>query len=562
MDDSRFDQLTRSLAISRRQALRGLVGAVGGGVLVAVGLGSAAARSCGAPGRICREHANCCSNVCGPKNRSGRRLCQCATAADCPAPSGPCTTATCAGGACGTAVAVGVACDDGNPCTTNDTCAADGQCRGTPVVCTAKDSCHDAGVCSQETGQCSHPSRPDGSGCNGGDACSTGDTCQAGRCVAGEAVVCDAQDECHVAGVCDPATGTCSNRNAPDGTGCGDDNACTTGDTCQAGVCRPGAPVTCPSPEVCQQSVSCNPQSGACDTTNKPDGTLCGANTACAHDICQSGQCVRDVPKPAGTACNDATSCTQSDACDGAGSCIGGNPVTCPPGDTCHGTATCDAATGLCGPNPILPGNCFIGGACRQAGDLDPDNPCRVCDPSLNQTAFSARPNETACDDGDRCTQGDTCQNGVCTAGTSAVCTPLDGCHVAGVCDPATGLCSNPDARDGAICNDGNPNTVGDHCQGGVCHGTKRFCPPSDPGCDAGYECVNQTCFQVVAFPCIACDNGVCNTCDNSLVGASGGNNYLCVFYNQGHSTFCDDNSDCPIGSACNTAYKACMNVC
>ncbi len=67
------------------------------------------------------------------------------------------------------------------------------------------------------------------------------------------------------------------------------------------------------------------------------------------------------------------------------------------------------------------------------------------------------------------------------------VCTALDACHVAGTCDPVTG-CHNPAAPDGTPCDDGNACTAHDGCQSGVCTGTPVSCPWTDechPGvCD------------------------------------------------------------------------------
>jgi len=57
-------------------------------------------------------------------------------------------------------------------------------------------------------------------------------------------------------------------------------------------------------------------------------------------------------------------------------------------------------------------------------------------------------------------------------------CTSLDQCHVAGTCDPGTGLCSNPNAADGTLCTDGNACTSGDACTGGTCSGTPVEPPP------------------------------------------------------------------------------------
>ena len=53
-------------------------------------------------------------------------------------------------------------------------------------------------------------------------------------------VTCTAQDQCHTAGTCNPASGSCSNPLKANGATCDDGNACTTGDACQAGACAPG----------------------------------------------------------------------------------------------------------------------------------------------------------------------------------------------------------------------------------------------------------------------------------------------------------------------------------
>ena len=127
-------------------------------------------------------------------------------------------------------------CDDGNPCTLNDTCSFN-NCSGSPVTCTASDQCHVAGVCDTQTGLCSNPPAPNGTACADGDACTQTDTCQAGACTGANPVVCAPLDQCHLAGVCDTATGLCSNPLAPDGTACDDGNSCSQGDQCRSGVC-------------------------------------------------------------------------------------------------------------------------------------------------------------------------------------------------------------------------------------------------------------------------------------------------------------------------------------
>src|SRR5262249_58081685 len=84
-------------------------------------------------------------------------------------------------------------------------------------------------------------------------------------------------------------------------------------------------------------------------------------------------------------------------------------------------------------------------------------------------------------DDNNDCTTGEACQAGTCRGGTNQVCTALDQCHVVGTCDPASGVCSNPNAPNGTTCNDGNACTTGEACQAGTCTGgTNKVCTPSE----------------------------------------------------------------------------------
>jgi hypothetical protein len=68
-----------------------------------------------------------------------------------------------------------------------------------------------------------------------------------------------------------------------------------------------------------------------------------------------------------------------------------------------------------------------------------------------------------ACNDGNACTQTDTCQAGACAGGNPVVC-PSDNCHNAGICNPANGACSAGTTKYNTACDDGNPCTSGDTC--------------------------------------------------------------------------------------------------
>src|SRR5205814_978672 len=148
-----------------------------------------------------------------------------------------------------------------------------GACVGTnPVVCPASDQCHTAGTCNPATGTCSNPAKPDGAPCNDGSTCTRSDACAAGACVGTNPVVCTASDQCHAAGTCNPATGACSNPAKADGAPCNDGSACTRTDSCVAGACVGTNPVVCTASDQCHTAGTCNPATGTCSNPTRPDG--------------------------------------------------------------------------------------------------------------------------------------------------------------------------------------------------------------------------------------------------------------------------------------------------
>ncbi len=108
-------------------------------------------------------------------------------------------------------------------------------------------------------------------------------------------------------------------------------------------------------------------------------------------------------------------------------------------------TATGDAAPSrLIGPGPVSALNHPVAVVVRT---------------TVATTGCTGAPNGTPCDDGNPCTVSDSCQSDVCTGGAPFVCLPSDACHLAGVCNPVTGSCSNP----AISCADSNPCTT-DSC--------------------------------------------------------------------------------------------------
>jgi len=116
----------------------------------------------------------------------------------------------------------------------------------------------------------------------------------------------------------------------------------------------------------------------------------------------------------------------------------------------------------------------------------------------------------TACDDGNRCTQTDTCQAGVCMGSNPITCVTDDPCRAgtAGICNPGTGVCAPPPAlADGTACDDGNRCTGGDHCQAGTClPGPTNVC--TDPSEPYYAPLVNLGSLRAVSFARDINDNG------------------------------------------------------
>lgn len=312
---------------------------------------------------------------------------ECALPADCPGADTDCRVRTCTAGVCGVQDLNGVACDlDGDACTV-DVCSG-GSCQpGVPMNCDDGVECT-IDVCDALTGGCLHDPAPAGTACGAGLSCDGAGACV--ECLT--AAECPGADTACRVRTC--SSGTCGFQDQ-DGAACDDANACTTGDVCVSGSCQGGLPVNCDDGQECTVD-SCDASTGACIYSPVADGTPCSDGSGCTvGDACLSGGCQPGLPAN----CDDGFSCT-SDACDSTG------PTT----------FSCSSS--------VVPGSCFIGGACWASGIPNPANPCQDCNPTSSATSWSNRPAGFACDaDGNGCTAGDACSGtGVCTTGPAVNC--------------------------------------------------------------------------------------------------------------------------------------------
>ncbi len=575
------------------------------------------------------------NNACSQVDTCASGTCEGSNPVVCEALDGCHTAGVCDGtnGKCSNPVkAEGSACNDANACTQVDSCSS-GACVGaTPVVCLALDGCHDVGLCDPSNGQCSNPQKANGKTCSDGDECTLNDACQAGVCAGSGLVVCPTPDMCHLAGSCNPSTGTCSNPAKTDGSTCTDGNHCTQTDTCVSGSCVGASPVVCNASDGCHIAGVCDPASGSCSNPAKSDASTCNDGDACTQlDACQVGVCVGTNPvvcsagdgchtvgtcdkqtgvcsNPAatdGTACQDGNSCTDNDTCVG-GTCKGGvNGCTCTvetAATVCDDSNACTADVCVltsgkwkCDHTPLNAVTCDDGNACTQTDTCvtgkctgyspvvcaSPDqcHTSATCNPSNGQCVYPEKSAGTTCDDGNACTQVDTCASGVCTGASPIVCIASDACHSAGVCNTVTGQCSNPQKTDGTVCNDGNACTQLDKCQTGVCTGQSPITCTASDNCHSAGICDTATgiCSNPAKADATACSDGnACTQTDTCVSGVcTGANPVVCGAVDACHTAgvcatatgVCSnpakpDNSTCDDGNACTLTDQCKTGAC
>ena len=245
---------------------------------------------------------------------------------------------------------------------------------------------------------------------------------------------------------------------------------------------------------------------------------------------------------------------------------------------TCDG-GQCVAADATDGTKCGAGGKCDEGGVCAK-GACKPTNPVNCndenicttdsCDP---KTGCSWVANSAACDDGDKCTAADVCENGQCKAGVAVVaektCGDGNPCTKA-ACDAQKG-CTNTPIADKSPCDDNDVCTKGEVCTQGQCSGGKAG------GCDDGKPCTNDICDPKSGGcswtgkqgpcddgdPCTAagtCKTGKCapgpakecddnNSCTKDTCDSKAGG---CVFSSAGAvGAACDDNSKCTTDTKC-----------
>ncbi|MGB0588113.1 MAG: hypothetical protein ACPGU1_00400 [Myxococcota bacterium] len=418
--------------------------------------------------------------------------------------------------------------DDADACNGVVTCES-GVCKvklSSLVICATPgaDSCG-AEVCNPETGSCDFVNHPNGAGCDDSDPCTVDDQCAAGNCVS-NALTCEA-GPCDT-GACIPGLGICQHTPTEDGTDCVGEAACSDGATCQAGLCVPSVDA-CPcgtdddcaaedDDDLCNGSMRCIQGRCAID----PETVVsCTADSVCAGASCDpaTGECtVEDVDD--GTACDDGDACTQADncvdgacvgeviTCDGDGPCV---IADCHPSSGCKTTfvgGACDNGDGCTALSGCLAGQCneLLPVLCESV-DVCID---LACDPEQGACVETA--NTALCNDGNPCTDGDVCAGGACV-GTDINCNDGNPCTV-GACSEGTCV-QDGSSFEAVLCDDGNGCTAGDRCVAGVCEGVES----AECQCGTDSDCESYDDDDVCTGTLICSDAGTCVVAEGTTVG-------------------------------------------
>lgn len=351
--------------------------------------------------------------------------CSCLADADCydgnPC-NGPQASTHCINNSC---VRTPMNCDDQNPCTA-DTCDPTLGCQHTPLPdntsCSAGDPCNGAWVCQNAACVSSTPPLSDGTPCDDGNSCNGLETCKNHVCTKGTP--------------------------QPDGTACTNGNPCDGTEVCQNQLCI--TIPNCDDHNPCTLD-SCDSLTG-CHHDTIANGTPCGSGDICSGaPTCQIGQCVSNQPLPDGTSCSDA--CHPGGKC-ASGTCNLGTEKNCDDHNPCT-VDSCDAALG-CVHDDVTDGT-----ACTPAGGGNGTGTCQqgrcrnqapaACNDNNPCTTDALDPVvgcvHTMVADGTECSKSavknlckaiNTCQAGICTAGSAPSCNDGNAC-TQDKCDPALG---------------------------------------------------------------------------------------------------------------------------
>ena len=346
--------------------------------------------------------------------------------------------------------------------------------------CSTGFDCEDGDPCTTHLctdGGCVFDHFATGSACDDESPCTVDDRCNSDGACTGDYRQCEDSNGC-TADSCEAISGECLFVQAPDGTACHDGSKCTADDICLAGVCA-------------GEVVVCEDDDGA----------------DCLYPTCnsQTGDCTAQEAHPAGHPCSDGNPCTEADKCGVDGECAPGAPHQCTAQNPCK-EAWCneeaEANENPCVAQWLEAGtDCDDGDACTNGDScaLDGDGPGLKCGGSPLECKDGLVCTADYCDEEQGCIFDSTVKEGLLCVGVDSVC----GTCAAGECVADPGLCDDGNActadtcetggecqhlaLSDVPCDDGDVCTMGDHCTAGEC-----LAVPMD--CDDGDVCTEDSC--------------------------------------------------------------------
>lgn len=218
-----------------------------------------------------------------------------------------------------------------------------------------------------------------------------------------------------------------------------------------------------------------SPGNFSCNTLGQPptkcrhhikEGMECAQYKYCPVDMC----IINDVECPNRTQCEEVGDCDPKD-----GWChykYKPNGLPCDDGvyytfgDKCH-DGICDGIVDYCikyNVSCVPQSVCLLGGTCNSVS---------------GRCVYKKVPDGTKCDDHREYTVEDRCSKGLCLGKVvnlcverGVICETPNECYDVGVCDPLTGMCSDPiPAEDNRRCDDKDPSTINETCIDGLCLG-------------------------------------------------------------------------------------------
>jgi hypothetical protein len=410
------------------------------------------------------------------------------------------------------------ACDDKNPCTSNDKCGA-GVCSGVGKSCNDDNACT-KDSCTLKSG-CAH-TKLNGTACTDDNPCTIGDTCKAGQCAATGAHKCDDEEPC-TEDVC----GKTGCTHSPAAFGKQQTGSVASSGTTQVSTQKKAGAGGLPE--------LLNGKPAVAVTDGLPAWVKIAGASWIWHEskvadptVGETMYLQQDFDVPAGS---ETLSGTLSIAADNSFECWLNNKLVgaTDQGDDAYGEVhTLDLSAAMnAGKNRLVCAVHNIG----KVGDTNKTNKAGAI--FAVKSGWYGKGKSPACDDGNGCTGGDVCDKGACATGFPKNCDDDNPCS-ADSCDVGAGCKSTPANQN--PCNDGSICSTNDHCAGGKCTGQTVIPCDDGNGCTLDKCHAKTGCYSDAGTEGVACDDG--DTCTSGTVcskGACGG----------GKVNGCDDGKAC-----------------